>query len=93
MDAKKVTISVFASVFGFEVPLPLDDTDACSQDRLNCPINPGKEHTLRYSLKIKDSYFPVSGDVGFRLSTETGEQLACATISAELYDSKEHEEL
>lgn len=92
LDAKNVTISVFASVFGWEVALPLDDPNACTEDRLKCPVHPGKLHTLRYSLKVKETYYPVSGDVGFRLSTETGEQLACATISAELYDKK-HEEL
>ena len=92
LDAKNVTISVFASVFGFEVALPLDDTDACSNDRLPCPVLSGKHHTLRYSLQVKDTYYPVSGDVGFRLVTESGEPLACATITAELYD-KTHEEL
>ena len=91
-DAKNVSIAVFASVFGFEVSLPLDDTDACSEGRLSCPIVTGKPHTLKYSLKVKDTYYPVSGDVGFRLVTESGEPLACATISAELYD-KTHEEL
>ena len=91
-DAKKVTIGVFASVFGFEVALPLDNPDACAVHATNCPVVAGKPHTLKYSLKIKDTYYPVSGDVGFRLTTETGEPLACSTISAELYD-KAHEEL
>lgn len=59
-DAKNVSISVFASVFGFEVGLPLDDTDACAEGRLVCPVVKGQRQTLRYDLKVKDSYYPVS---------------------------------
>ena len=99
--ANKVKIAVFASVFGFEVGLPLDDDDACAQGRLNCPIQAGVPQTLRYDLKIKDSYYPVSGDVGLKLMTEDNKPIACATISAELYspdqdlgaDVDDHEEL
>lgn len=90
VDAKNVKISVFASVFGFEVGLPLDDDDACAEGRLNCPVRSGVPQTLRYDLKIKDTYYPVSGDVGFRLTTEDNQQIACASISAELY-SREQE--
>lgn len=60
MATEKVTISVFASVFGFQVNLPLDDDDACAEGRLQCPIKPGKHETLKYRLKIKDDYYPVS---------------------------------
>lgn len=90
IDATKVKIQVFASVFGFELSLPLDDDDACAAGRLSCPIRAGVPQTLRYNLELKDSLYPVSGDVGFRLMTEDNEAIACATISAELY-SKEAE--
>ena len=99
-DAGKVKISVFASVFGFEVGLPLDDDDACADGRLNCPVQAGVPQTLRYDLKIQDSYYPVSGDVGFRLTSDDGKPIACASISAELYSPEqegeaveEHQEL
>lgn len=91
LDAKNVSITVFASVFGFEVSLPLDDTDACASGRLNCPIRSGVPQTLKYELVVKDSYYPVSGDVGFRLTTEDGTPIACASISAELYSPNEEE--
>ncbi|KAI1297916.1 Mite group 2 allergen Lep d 2 [Halotydeus destructor] len=92
-SAEKVDISVFASVFGFEVALPLDDTDACSQGRLKCPVKAGQRQTLKYELKIKDTYYPVSGDVGFRLTNSDDEEVACASISAELFTPEEHQEL
>ena len=51
-DAKAVNIGVFASVFGFEVGLPLDDSDACAEGRLKCPVKAGVLQTLRYDLKV-----------------------------------------
>ena len=88
-DASNVSIQVFASVFGFELALPLEDTDACAAGRLQCPIKAGEAQTLRYDLKIDDSYYPVSGDVGFRLVREDETPIACATISAELYSPEQ----
>lgn len=92
-DASNVSIGVFASVFGFEVSLPLDESDACTGGRLTCPVRKGEKQTLRYELKVKDSYYPVSGDVGFRLTNQKDEAIACASISAELYTPDEHQEL
>lgn len=96
-DTSKVNIAVFASVFGFEVALPLEDTDACAEGRLNCPLKAGVPQTLKYDLKIADTYYPVSGEVGFRLTSEDNTPIACASISAELYDPAEeadvHQEL
>ena len=91
VDAASVKIIVFASVFGFEIGLPLKDSDACAEGRLNCPIQAGVPQTLRYDLKIDDSYYPVSGDVGFRLATEDDRPIACATISAELYSTEQEQ--
>jgi hypothetical protein len=91
VDAKNISIAVFASVFGFEVSLPLDDVDACAKGRLSCPIRAGIPQTLKYELVIKDTYYPVSGDVGFRLTAEDGSIIACASISAELYSPNEDE--
>ena len=88
-DAKNISINVFASVFGFEVSLPLDDTDACASGRLNCPVKAGVPQTLKYELVVKDTYYPVAGDVGFRLTSEDGATIACASISAELYAPNE----
>lgn len=92
IDAKNVTILVFASVFGFELSLPLEDDDACAQGRLSCPIKAGVPQTLRYDLQLKDSLIPMSGDVGFRLLSEDNEAIACAMISAELYSPEAEDE-
>lgn len=73
--------------------LDLDDNDACVKGRLPCPIQAGQLTTLKYDFKVKDDYVPVSGDVGFRLTDEDGQVVACATISAELYAKDEHQEL
>lgn len=91
VDAKNLSINVFASVFGFEVSLPLDDVDACAAGRLSCPIRAGVPQTLKYELVVKDTYYPVAGDVGFRLTAEDGNTVACASISAELYSPNEED--
>jgi len=92
-DVQNVKIAVFAYVFGFEVALALDDSDACAEGRLNCPIRKGEMQTFKYELKVKDDYYPVSGDVGFRLTDDKDEAIACAYISAELYTPDDHGEL
>ena len=92
-DTHNVTINVFASVFGFEMSLPLDDTNVCDEKRLKCPIRAAVKHTLKYNLNVKKDYYPVSGDVGFRLISHDGATVACAMFSAELYTPSEDEPL
>jgi len=93
-ETYNVTINVFASVFGFKMPLPLEDTNACKEGRLNCnPLLTKVKHTLKYDLEIKKDYYPVSGDVGFRLTSDDGATVACAMFSAELYTPSEDEPL
>ncbi|RWS02034.1 epididymal secretory protein E1-like protein [Dinothrombium tinctorium] len=82
-----VTFGAAASVFGFDMDLPVDDPVACSK-YIECPLKPGKVNVFKYDLDIDESYPSMS--VNVKLNLKSGnEHIACASTSISIVDSED----
>lgn len=82
--AKQVKAVVHGIVADVPIFFPLPQPDACKNSGLKCPLQKGASYTYSSVLDIKKTYPKISLTVQWELKDESGKDLVCIHIPAEI---------
>ena len=76
---------VHGIILGMKIPFPIENSNACKDCGLNCPIKKGQDNNFNLRMKIKDTFPAISVGVKVELKDEeSNKDIVCFTFDAKL---------
>ncbi|ELU01117.1 hypothetical protein CAPTEDRAFT_94276, partial [Capitella teleta] len=92
-NVTKVTSVVHGILSGIPVPFPLDNPDGCKNSGLACPLPSGKQYKYNTNIFVRNEYPKLRVVIKWELKDQSGEDIICLELPAEIVDAKKSETL
>lgn len=68
-----------------QIPFPIENSNACKDSGLTCPIKSGQDNNFNLKIKVKDSFPAINVGVKVELKDEkSNKNIVCFTFNAKL---------
>ncbi|XP_018495822.1 NPC intracellular cholesterol transporter 2 homolog a [Galendromus occidentalis] len=84
VDAASVTVKAFGIIGGIPLPYPLNNSDACKDSGITCPVKAETGVAYTQSFKVEKFYPSIGLNVKWTLVNESGKQLLCVMIPVKI---------
>nr|WLK26363.1 NPC2-a [Neoseiulus californicus] len=84
VNADSVMVKAYGIIGGIPLPYPLNDTDACKNSGITCPVKSGTPLQYTKSFKVEKFYPAIGLQVKWTLVNAKGEELLCVMIPVKI---------